>query len=167
MAITLAASGSSSARVDWHALAARTRPAPPVARHMLARDSDFLALQTAYRMNGGIARGDDVAMRMGRVSDSGYVDLARRIVAGQVFSFQWHDSFWLPMFQFEAEAMTLREAPRRVLDVLRFVLDGWSLAHWHVQPSMVLGGRRPLDLIDAEPDLVLDAARVTRLALVD
>jgi hypothetical protein len=63
--------------------------------------------------------------------------------------------------------MTLREAPRRVLDVLRFVLDGWSLAHWHVQPSMVLGGRRPLDLIDAEPDLVLDAARVTRLALVD
>jgi hypothetical protein len=160
MPITLAVTEPS--RLDWH----RHRPAPlPWQDAMPDSDADFIALQDAYRQTGGIARGDQLAMRMGQAGRGGYIDLARRIVAGQLFSFRWHDCFWVPMFQFDPDSLSLREPPRRVLDELRGVIDGWDLAHWYVRANDTLAGHQPLQLLDTELPAVLAAARADRHAI--
>lgn len=138
----------------WHAR--ESRPLAPSAPS--GRNIQFAALQEAYRTSGGIARGDALATRMSATGRGGYLDLARRIVAGQLFTFKWHDSFWLPMFQFDPELLAPQEGPRRVLDELRFALDGWAISHWYVQPNNRLSGHRPLDLLDSDLGGVLAAA---------
>ncbi len=142
---------------------AATMPVPAPA----ARYAEFATLQEAYRDRGGIARGDVLASRMSATGRGGYIDLARRIVAGQLFAFKWHDSFWLPMFQFDPQSLALQEGPRRVLDVLRGTLDGWALSHWYVQPNGHLNGRRPLDLMEVDPGGVVAAAHATAPAGTD
>jgi hypothetical protein len=137
----------------------------PAAAEPVGCDAAFVSLQEAYRDSGGIARGDHLAARLGLAGRGGYVDLARRIVAEQLFSFRWNDNFWLPMFQFDPVSLTLREAPRRVLDELHGVFDGWDMAHWHVRANDELGGQRPLDLLDTELAAVLAAARADRHAI--
>jgi hypothetical protein len=92
------------------------------------------------------------------------VELARSILAGQLFSFHWHDSFWLPVFQFEPMPPVPRAGPRRVLDELHGSLDGWSIANWYVRARDDLCGRRPLDLLDSDLGAVLAAARAERAA---
>jgi hypothetical protein len=128
------------------------------------RDPQFIALQEAYRSRGGLVSGESLARRMSAAGTGGYVDLARRIVGGQVFSFQWHQDFWLPLFQFHPEDFTPLEAPRRVTRLLRDVLDGWAVARWYVTPSQALDGRSPLALLDADLPAVLAAAQAQRQA---
>jgi len=146
-----------------------TRPSPfrpglpPSSCHALpSRDTEFVGLQDAYRRSGGLARGESLARRMSLLGPGGYVDLARRIVGGQVFSFQWHQDFWLPLFQFDAAQLVPRDASRRVLSELRGALDGWAVAHWYVRPDASLGERTPLEVLDTDLPAVLAAARRTR-----
>jgi hypothetical protein len=122
------------------------------------RGTEFIALNDAYRGHGGISRGEVVATHMSAAGCGGYIDLARRIVAGQLFSFRWSDSFWLPVFQFERRGFGVLEAPRRVLEHFHGTLDGWTIAHWYVQPNRQLGGHRPLDLMAIDLPRVLGAA---------
>jgi len=148
-----------------HAEPARpARPGAFVGRgHAPARDAEFVDLQDAYRRSGGIARGESLAQRMSQTHPGGYVDLARRIVGGQLFSFQWYDDFWLPLFQFDPVRLVPREAPRRVLAELRGALDGWALAHWFVTPQRRLDERLPLEVLDSDLPAVLAAARGARI----
>jgi hypothetical protein len=145
----------------WESGRAHANQHPPP-----TRDTEFVALQAAYRHSGGIVRGDAMATRMSLTGRGGYVDLARRIVGGQLFSFQWHDNFWMPAFQFDPELLCQREGPRRVLDTLQGALDGWALAHWYVQANPLLDGQRPLDLVDRELPRVLLAARAAHQAVL-
>lgn len=138
---------------------------------MPAHDAEFRALQEAYRSTGGIGRGESLAQRMSLIGTGGYVDLARRLVQREVFSFQWHDDFWLPMFQFDAHLLTPCGAIGRVLAALlgpgreraSRAPDGWALAHWFVTPDEMLEGLTPLCLIDVRTDAVIAAAVRQRL----
>jgi len=141
---------------------ARAGPFPRGGRALPARDTEFVGLQEAYRASGGIARGESLAQRMSLVGPGGYLDLARRIASGELFSFRWHDDFWLPIFQFEPLHLMPREAPRRVLSELHGALDGWAVAHWYVTASLALDDHRPLDLLDSDLPAVLVAARSAR-----
>jgi hypothetical protein len=129
-------------------------------------DEEFVALRDDYRASGGIERGDDLARWMKGRSSGDFVSLARLIVGGEVFSFEWHHSFWIPMFQFELPALRLRDGPRRVLAELAPAFDGWRLAQWFVQPNETLAARRPLDLVDQQLEAVLAAARADRFVAI-
>ena len=129
-------------------------------------DEEFVALRDEYRASGGIERGDDLARWMEARSSGDFVSLARLIVGGQVFSFEWHHSFWIPMFQFELPTLRLRDGPRRVLAELAPAFDGWRLAQWFVQPNEALSARRPLDLVDHQLEAVLAAARTDRFVAI-
>jgi hypothetical protein len=151
------------ARTDVTPLAYRDPPprravAPP------GRDVQFVALQHAYRGRGGLTRGDSLAHRMSVAGVGSYLDLARRIVGGQLFSFQWHKDFWLPLFQFHPERLEPLEAPRRVLAELRGALDGWAVASWYVTPSLALDGETPLAVLDVDLPAVLAVAHAERVA---
>ncbi len=128
-------------------------------------DAGFVTLHNAFRASGGLASGDEVAVRMNVAGEGGYARLARRIVGRQVFSFAWNDAFWLPLFQFDTQNWSVRDGLRPVLSELLGVMDGWSIAVWFVQPNDELGGNSPLVLWETQPSAVFQAARLQRYAL--
>jgi hypothetical protein len=132
----------------------------------LPSDRDFVAMQLAYRPTGGLLRGDDLALVLRDRQRGDYVSLARLIVSGEIFSFEWHDTFWIPMFQFELKSLDLKPGPRQVLGELSADFDGWSLAVWFAHPNSWLNERRPVDLVDTDLASVLRAARADRYIAV-
>ncbi len=71
-----------------------------------------------------------------------------------------HDELLYPGFQFDAEGRP-KPAIERVVGLLRCDphAGDWQVALWFTSPTSWLGGRRPVDLLDDDPDVVVDAAR--------
>ena len=126
--------------------------------------NSFDAMIAAYTNCGGTARADDLALLLDEHHKGGFVNLAKRLVSGDVFSFQWQDHFWVPMFQFNRHDMSVKQEVHRVVRELDGVLDNWTLAWWFTKPNAWLKGRRPVDLVDRQFSNVLGAARADRLA---
>jgi hypothetical protein len=154
-----------NARADW--------PAMPAAQGRgvdidgTSQDRAFVALRAAYRASGGILCGDDLARCLEDHGRGDFAWLAGLIVSGEVFSFDWHHRFWLPMFQFDAHDLSTRQAPRQVLARLSTEFDGWELAWWFAEPHARLNHRRPVDLLDSNLHAVLDAADADRRTAAD
>jgi hypothetical protein len=125
-------------------------------------DRDFLAMRASYRNTGGIARGDDLARLLEDLQRGDVATLARRIAAGDVFGFDWHGSFWVPMFQFDLSDLSLKASARQVQNELASVFDGWTIAVWFAQRNSWLNEYKPVDLLDTEFRAVLEAARADR-----
>lgn len=124
----------------------------------------FEAMIAAYTNCGGTARADDLALLLlDEQHKVDFVSLAKRLVSGDVFSFQWQDQFWVPMFQFNRHDMSVKQEVHRVVRELDGVLDNWTLAWWFTEPHARLKGRRPVDLVDRQFSAVLGAARADRL----
>ena len=128
-------------------------------------DSDFVALQCALRASGGLARGQDLAHSLQDRQAGDFTSLARWIVTRRIFSFAWHDSFWVPMFQLDPVDASLRPGAQSVVAELVGVLDGWSLALWFVRPNSSLAERTPLALLDHDLPAVFQAARMERFVV--
>lgn len=122
----------------------------------------FAALLLAYGATGGTAPGDELARLMQDRRSGDLASLARLIVSGEIFTFEWHDTFWIPMFQFELYDLTVKQGPRKVLAELVGVFDGWALAAWFAQPNSWLKGCRPVDLLESNLSAVFAAARADR-----
>ena len=137
-------------------------PRPGTDLDQIHSERDFTTLRAAYRGSGGIARGDELARRLEDHRCGDFVSLARLIVSGEVISFEWRNSYWVPMFQFAPGDLSLRRGPLRVVAELAPVLDGWAIASWFAQPNCRLVDRRPIDLVDSNLPAVLDAARAER-----
>ncbi|MGZ5133090.1 MAG: hypothetical protein ACXWCV_15525 [Caldimonas sp.] len=125
-------------------------------------EAAFLAMHSAYRPTGGLARGDDLARLLADRARGDYFSLARLIVAGEVFGFEWQRSFWVPMFQFDLGDLSIKQGLRQVLAELASEFDGWRLAAWFVESNAWLDAARPIDLIDSDPSEVVQAARADR-----
>lgn len=120
------------------------------------------AMLAAFGDSGGIARGDDLARVLDRLERSEPLRLSALVASGQVFGFEWHRVFWVPMFQFELDSMALKPGAGVALSELRAVFSGWELASWFCQPNSSLGGRRPVDVVDSDVAALRDAARIDR-----
>lgn len=125
----------------------------------------FAALLHAFRDSGGTARGDDLGQLFEQHLRGDYVSLAKLLVARRVFGFKWRQTLWIPMFQFDAQDLSVKPAGQRVIDELGSAFDGWRLAEWFADANAWLGGRRPVDALDAHLPEVLDAARHDRASL--
>jgi hypothetical protein len=79
--------------------------------------------------------------------------------AGRVFAVLVSGQLRFPLFQFDRSGQPKPELAEliRTLDVQG--LSGWELALWFTGASERLEGKRPLDLLDAEAERVLEAAR--------
>ncbi len=125
-------------------------------------DRDFVAMRAGYRATGGIARGDDLARLLEDMQCGDLSTLARLIAKGDVFGFDWHGSFWVPMFQFELRDLSFKPSVRRVQAELAQVFDGWTMAVWFAQRNSWLDEQRPVDLLDSMLPAVLHAAQADR-----
>ena len=88
---------------------------------------------------------------------------AYRLQRGQkVFAVRYHGRTLFPAFQFEADGEVRLAIPQVLRALHDRGLSGWEMALWFVAGSSFLGGRRPLDLLDEDPELVIEhAARPT------
>lgn len=124
----------------------------------------FAALRGALRASGGIAQGDDLARLLEDHRLGDFVSLPRLIAHHDVFGFEFRESFWIPMFQFDLRDLTLSCGAAPVVASLAEVFDGWALASWFAWPNPCLGNWRPVDVLVATPADVLSAARIARAA---
>ena len=122
----------------------------------------FKALLAAFQATGGAARGDKLAGLMADHQLGTLASLARNIVSGEILSFEWRHNFWVPMFQFELDDLSLKKGPRKVLAELVRVFEPWAIAAWFAQPNSWLKCQRPVDLLDSNLSAVFAAARADR-----
>ena len=108
----------------------------------------------------GALRSSDVAELAGSRA-ANRAALANRWRAEQrLVAVPFGDELLYPGFQFTSEGKP-HPAVGAALQALRSTADvsDWQAALWFVGPNGWLGGRRPVDLLDGEPDTVVDAAR--------
>jgi hypothetical protein len=89
------------------------------------------------------------------------VSLAKLVHSGGVFGFEWRGSLWIPMFQFDANDLSVRRGPQRVRAALPKSCQGWALAAWFASPNASLHEDRPVDLLPLDLGAVIDAAART------
>ncbi len=123
---------------------------------------DFEMMLTSYLWSGGMARSADVSRHLAERQGDGHSSVERLLATNAIFGFDWRGSLWVPMFQFDASEMFVKPHSRQVLPALTGVFDGWTIACWYLEPNLWLQNRRPIDLLDANPLAVLDAARGDR-----
>ena len=122
----------------------------------------FDAIISAYQLSGGTTRADDLELMLEEKRKHRFVSVARQIALRDIFSFEWQSQFWVPMFQFYPQDLTVRQEVVRVVHELTSVLDNWTLAVWFTEPNSWLRGRRPVDMMDRHFSDVLNAARADR-----
>lgn len=126
------------------------------------RAESFEWLRRALDTSGGVARGDDLAPLLADSCQGDDAALARLIISGEVFGFDWQRAYWLPMFQFDLRDLSVRTAARRVRADLDPAMDGWQQAMWFTRPNGWLHDHRPVDLLASALPAVLAAARADR-----
>lgn len=142
----------------------RAPGAGSAARGALPDDRDFRVMCSAYRASGGIQCADDLARMLEDHRCGDFVSLARFIARHDIFAFEWRETRWIPMFQFDPDDLSIRPGPQHVLAELAPVFDGLALAMWFAQPNGWLHGARPVDLLDTHLDRVILAAGADRSA---
>ena len=123
-------------------------------------DDRYLGTMDAgYRRSGGIASCDDIAIMLRPCWDQPLSRLAGWLVSREVVNFRRERTIWLPLFQFERAAMTLRPEVTAAIRELSEVFDDVELAAWFALPNTWLRGSTPVDALTAEPLKVHQAAR--------
>lgn len=122
----------------------------------------FIALLEAFRATGGTAPGEVVGRLLEEHQVGDAVSLAKLIYRGQAFGFEWRANLWIPMFQFDADALALKAGAQRARAELPSLWSGWKTALWFSRPNARLDGRSPANVLDTDPDAVVQAARALK-----
>jgi hypothetical protein len=136
-------------------------PSPPqvlqARRNAVARDALFREFGALTSTDIGELAGTKATNRAA---------LAHRWKAdGRIFSVPHQSGNVFPGFQFSGEGQPL-PAIADVIEILGDRFAAWELALWFTTPNGWLGGRRPVDLLERDPDRVSAAANHAAEALV-
>lgn len=78
----------------------------------------------------------------------------------QIFAIHHHGVDYFPGYGLDPQtAWRPRKALKAVLDVFGDEKNGWGLAYWFLSANSFLGGRRPQDVLAADPGQVVAAAQ--------
>jgi hypothetical protein len=109
----------------------------------------------------GVLDSEEVAQLAGSTAKNRSATVSRYLAAGQVFAIEHRGSRYYPAFQFDTSGRP-RPVIAQVLQALQpYGLDGWEIALWYTTASGWLDDRRPIDLLDEDPDAVVAAANHT------
>jgi hypothetical protein len=120
----------------------------------------FVTMLAAYRATGGVERAADLAWLLDDRPGHMQGTLSQLIMSGEIFCFEWHETVWVPMFQFDLREMGVKSRPQEVRAVLGREMDRWGLAAWFAQRHPHLSGASPVDMLDVNLPAVLRVAQV-------
>ena len=129
------------------------RPAPTVidqarrnagARAKFVQDHEMLDAEQVHGLFGSAAK-NRAALA------------ARWRADGKIFALDYRGRLLYPAFQFDQQGRP-KGIIGKVLAMLGDAAGPWQTAIWFTSANGWLGGKRPLELLDSEPDRVLDAA---------
>lgn len=126
------------------------------------RDATFVAMLPAFRTTGGIATGEEIKQRIGQRQTGGSSRLARSIAAGELISFEWNATLWLPLCQFDLYTMEMDRGAEEIVQELASIMDGWEITQWLATPHPALHDKLPVDLLRTNRGATLNAARLDR-----
>lgn len=130
---------------------------PPTAAHVeqLRRNA---AARAQFVAEVPLLRSMDVARQTGSMARNASAQASRWKSEGRIFSVSGGGADRYPAFQFSSAT----GEPLPVVRELMHLFGGWNewqIALWFFAVNAWLGDRRPLDVIEREPDAVLEAAR--------
>lgn len=109
----------------------------------------------------GVLDSEQVARLAGSAAKNRSATVSRYLAGGQVFAIEHRGGRYYPAFQFDPDGRP-RPVIAQVLAALQpFGLNGWEIALWFTTASGWLGDRRPVDLLDDDPDEIVAAASHT------
>lgn len=133
-----------------------------VPRVAALEDKQFSMMEAAFLRTGGLVLDNAVAHQLRRHAGQPVSVLAHWIVRRRIVCFPWKSQTLVPLFQFNAEEMTLRPGVSEILGELVDVFDDWEIAHWFATPNSWLDDASPVDAIAQDCAAVQDAARADR-----
>ncbi|WP_290650844.1 hypothetical protein [Aquisalimonas sp.] len=77
---------------------------------------------------------------------------------GRIFSVEINGELYYPGFQFDSNGRP-RDVVREVLSIGGEEVSGWSMALWFASRHGYLGGYRPVELLDTDPERVTTAMK--------
>lgn len=105
----------------------------------------------------GALSGEQIAEERSRASNR-HALAARWRKEGKVFGVPYRGQTLYPAFQFDEDGR-LRHTVSDVLAALpRDEMSDWEVAYWWTAANGWLSGSRPVDLLDSDPDSLVDAA---------
>ncbi|MEO7129471.1 MAG: hypothetical protein ABI040_11525 [Rhodoferax sp.] len=119
----------------------------------------FVAMRATYRISGGMLRAENLAQLLEAHSRKGASSLDNLLASRAVYGFHWHESMWIPMFQFDPDKLSVNHPASRVREALGPDFDDWSLASWFTRKNPKLENRRPVDLLKTGYPELMQAAR--------
>jgi hypothetical protein len=142
----------------------RVRPAtPPV---WIDGDPRIREVLQSFERSGGVWSGTEVELMLRRRTAQPISLLARWIVDTLVVSVASRGDYLLPAFQFDVANATVRRPVFEVLEALDGTFRDLDLAAWFALPSDLLDVA-PVDLIEHDPQAVVNAAHIARRAARD
>jgi len=138
---------------------------PRFKRHVAvdSRDVVFVSMLPAFRATGGLATGDELGVKLDRLQHAGMSNLARKVAGGELICFDWHNSLWLPMFQFNPQTLEMDAMVHQIFCEISGIMDGWEITQWFARPHAALGGAMPVERLNGSVEALLNAARSDRL----
>ncbi len=124
----------------------------------------FVHLLEAFRASGGTAPADVVGGLLADRYAGAAASLARLMDSRQLFGFEWRRSVWIPMFQLNADDLSIAAAPQAVRAALPDDWSGWAVALWFAEPNVRLKERKPADCLANDFAAVLRAAQDSRFS---
>lgn len=111
----------------------------------------------------GVLTAADLARIRGSSTSNPHVTTGRWLASGAIFAIETPQGRVFPAFQFQDGRP--RPIIGRILQALAGSLQGWEVLLWFTGSDGYLDGRRPVDLLDSDPDeVVFAAAQVAALA---
>lgn len=78
---------------------------------------------------------------------------------GQIFAINHGGVDYFPAYGLDRDAdFRPLKVLSRIIEVLKDHKDGWGMAYWFLSDNSYLGGKRPQDLLAAQPEQVVQAA---------
>lgn len=119
-------------------------------------------LLEAYRLAGGVVDSDTMLALLTPHVAQPLAHLGRWIATGRIVSFDAQGCTQVPLFQFDAEDMSIRPEVTAVLNELAPVLDADERAQWFTLANAWLRQATPLEGVRKDPGAVFEAARADR-----
>jgi hypothetical protein len=124
----------------------------------LGIDAQFIAMLSAFRPYGGLARRRELESSLVLRTGLGHETLQRWIEAEEIFAFEWCHEEWIALFQLAHPSLQPLPDVRRIADLLRPVLQPWGIAVWFARPNSMLNGNTPISQLVDRQEVVLQAA---------